>query len=310
MNAVAYNCYETDIDEREAICTEIKAIEPAIWGTVAIIGRTRALLLPMLECLRSASIKANLVQRRDSFASPQFMWLQACLDQALRPLNKRVFTNLVNAGNRFLDLDLEPELLVAEAEAAGQSYFEYWATAVQASSSSIANEIATIVIRLANTRGQWGRVVDDAIPVLLKTAPASEGAVTDVAEDKAIWAACTKEIRNELGREPELADFLQGIALRSKEPPRDPSIVTLLTVHGAKGLEFKTVYVIGLAEREMPSWQSCQKGDASLEMEEERRNCFVAITRTQERLSLSSAKSYRGWSRNESRFLKEMFPDQ
>lgn len=310
INAVSYTCYETDAEEREAICAEIKAVDPTAWGTIAIIGRTRALLQPMLECLRSASIKGNLVQRRDSFASPQFTWLQACLDQALRPLNKRVFASMVNAGNRFLDLEFEPELLIAEAEAASQSYSEYWASMLQASGSSAASGIAQIVLRLANSRSQWRRIVDDAIALLVTTTSENEGAVSDVAEDRAIWTACTREIRAELGQEPELPDFLQGIALRSKEPPRDPSTVTLLTVHGAKGLEFKTVYVLGLAEREMPSWQSCQKGDASPEMEEERRNCFVAITRTQERLNLSSAKAYRGWSRSESRFLREMFPEE
>jgi DNA helicase-2/ATP-dependent DNA helicase PcrA len=263
----------------------------------------------MLECLRNASIRANLVQRRDSFASPQFVWLQACLDQSLRPLNRRVFSNLVNTANRFLDLDLEPELLMAEAEAASQSYFEYWATVVQGLPSSAASDLGKIAVRLANARGQWKRTVDDAIAALVATAPEVEGVVSDVAEDHIVWQACAREIRSEFGREPELADFLQGIALRSKEPPRDPTTVTLLTVHGAKGLEFETVYVIGLAEREMPSWQSCQKGDASPEMEEERRNCFVAITRTQEKLKLSSAAAYRGWSRPRSRFLVEMFPE-
>lgn len=309
LNAVSYACYDADIQEREAICAEIQAMDPSKWGSVAVIGRTRALLQPMLECLRQASIKANLVQRRDSFASPHFTWLQACLDQALRPLNKRVFANLVNAANRFLDLDLEPDLLIAEAEAAGQSYFEYWATLVQGAQSPAADEIGKIAIRLANARGQWRQVVDDAITILLKTAPASESGVSDVIEDQMIWLACVREIRAELGGNPDLPDFLQGIALRSKEPPRDASTVTLLTVHGAKGLEFDTVYVMGLAEGEMPSWQSCQKGDVSPEMEEERRNCFVAITRTQERLKLSSAKVYRGWSRRGSRFLAEMFPE-
>ena len=66
------------------------------------------------------------------------------------------------------------------------------------------------------------------------------------------------------------------------------------------------VYVIGLAEDIMPSFQSKKKGDQSPEMEEERRNCFVAITRTRECLVLSRAESYRGWFKEPSRFLNEM----
>jgi DNA helicase-2/ATP-dependent DNA helicase PcrA len=308
LDAVTYTLYDTDAAERDAICAEIQQLEPAAWRKIAIIGRTRALLEPMLQGLRAASVRANLVQRRDTFASPQFVWLHAILDQSMRPLNKRVFTSLVNAANRFLDTDLEPALLVAEAEAAGQSFFEYWGSAIGAQESPIAKSLGNIASRLANTRGEWKKVVTDAIGVLMQTSPEREGAISDVAEDKAVWDASTREIRSEYGRDYTLSDFLQGIALRSKEPPRDPTTVTLLTVHAAKGLEFETVYVIGLAEREMPSWQSCNKGDASPEMEEERRNCFVAITRTQHRLALSSARIYRGYARTESRFLREMFP--
>jgi DNA helicase-2/ATP-dependent DNA helicase PcrA len=49
-----------------------------------------------------------------------------------------------------------------------------------------------------------------------------------------------------------------------------------------KGLEFDRVYVIGLAESILPTWQSRNAGDNSPEMEEERRNCFVAITPTKQ----------------------------
>jgi DNA helicase-2/ATP-dependent DNA helicase PcrA len=309
LNAVSYVAHESDVEEREAICAEIKELGSETWGRTAIIGRTRALLEPMLACLKKASVKANLVQRRDNFVSPQFVWLQACLDQALRPLNKRVFANLVNAANRFLAIELDPALLVAEAEAGGQTDCEHWSVVIEATESSIAKQLGRLVRRLANTRGEWRKIVDEAIAILRTTAVAGEGTVSDVDEDQAVWAACNREIRSEFGKDPDLSDFLQGIALRSKEPPIDPSAVTLLTVHGAKGLEFEFVYVIGLAEGEMPSWQSCKKGDASPEMEEERRNCFVAITRTQERLRLSSAKKYRGWNRSASRFLAEMLPE-
>ena len=79
-----------------------------------------------------------------------------------------------------------------------------------------------------------------------------------------------------------------------------------MTIHAAKGREFDFVYLIGLAEEIMPSYQSKKKGDQSLEMEEERRNCFVAITRTRECLVLSYAAKYRGWQKKPSRFLREM----
>jgi DNA helicase-2/ATP-dependent DNA helicase PcrA len=149
-------------------------------------------------------------------------------------------------------------------------------------------------------------MVRDAIPVLLKSAGSEDEIVTDAADDRAAWDACLKEIRAEKGGEPELAELVQGLALRSKEPPPDPNAVAVMTIHASKGLEFDTVYVIGLAESVMPSWQSVGKGEASPEMEEERRNCFVAITRAREHLVLSRAETYRNWRKEPSRFLKEM----
>jgi DNA helicase-2/ATP-dependent DNA helicase PcrA len=79
-----------------------------------------------------------------------------------------------------------------------------------------------------------------------------------------------------------------------------------MTIHAAKGTEANYVYLIGMAEDNIRSFQGIKKGDDSPEMEDERRNCFVAITRTKEELTLSTASSYRGWSKQPSRFLKEM----
>ena len=79
-----------------------------------------------------------------------------------------------------------------------------------------------------------------------------------------------------------------------------------MTIHSAKGMEFDHVYLVGLVEDQLPSFQSIKRGPDSREMQEERRNCFVAITRCQESLNLSYAREYFGWPKRPSRFLKEM----
>ena len=71
-------------------------------------------------------------------------------------------------------------------------------------------------------------------------------------------------------------------------------------------MEFCNVYLIGLVEDQLPSWAAVKKGDSSLEMQEERRNCFVAITRTQESLTLTYSDKVFGWPKQPSRFLTEM----
>ena len=66
------------------------------------------------------------------------------------------------------------------------------------------------------------------------------------------------------------------------------------------------MYLVGLVEDVLPSFQSIKKGDRSPEMEEERRNCFVAITRASKSLTMSYARTSGGWQKQPSRFLCEM----
>ena len=71
-------------------------------------------------------------------------------------------------------------------------------------------------------------------------------------------------------------------------------------------MEFGHVYLVGMVEDQLPSFQSTKKGNNSIEMQEERRNCFVALTRTQVSLTLTWADEYFGWSKRPSRFLGKM----
>src|SRR5690606_28337313 len=109
--------------------------------------------------------------------------------------------------------------------------------------------------------------------------PVDDDSTSDLAEDMAAWKDLSRSIAQSIGRDAPLEQFLQELALRSKEPPITSETVTLMTIHGAKGKEFDHVYVCGLAEGVLPSFQAVKEGEASAEMEEERRNCFVAITR-------------------------------
>ncbi|MBT9471118.1 MAG: ATP-dependent helicase [Pseudomonadota bacterium] len=304
--AMSVRVFETDALEVEGIAEEIAEQPASEWGNFAVLGRTRAMLVPIQQSLQAKGVKAVIAQRRDRFISPQFTWLQALLDQALRPTDARTFKVLVDAANRVTSNELDSAILTAEADAAGRAYFEHWARTTAEGDNPLAAELGTQALLLAKSRSGWRPIVRTLIPILLRSAQVAEGAISDADDDKAAWDACVKEIRSEKGSELDLDELIQGLALRSKEPPRDPDAVTLLTVHASKGLEFDTVYVVGMAEEVLPSWQSVKKGDTSAEMEEERRNCFVAITRTRQRVILSRAERYRNWAKAPSRFLTEM----
>lgn len=89
--------------------------------------------------------------------------------------------------------------------------------------------------------------------------------------------------------EPSLADFLQGIALLSDVDELDASSgrVTLMTVHSSKGLEFPVVFLCGLEEGTFPHSRSLAEDP---EVAEERRLCYVGMTRAREELHLSYAR--------------------
>ena len=67
-----------------------------------------------------------------------------------------------------------------------------------------------------------------------------------------------------------------------------------MTVHAAKGLEFEHVYLIGMAQEVFPFFRALKKGPTSQEMEEERRSCFVAITRARKTLTMTRSRVSEG----------------
>ena len=121
--------------------------------------------------------------------------------------------------------------------------------------------------------------------------------------------------RQEEGRMDEtfLSDFLQDVALLTdadSEGEKDEPRVSLMTVHAAKGLEFATVFVVGLEENIFPSPIAAT---TVRELEEERRLLYVAITRAEKHCILTNAQNRFRYGKmefdNPSRFLEEIDPE-
>lgn len=125
-----------------------------------------------------------------------------------------------------------------------------------------------------------------------------------------------REFTEELKKEEEsdealtLDRFLETVSLLTdadKDKPEDRDKVTIMTVHSAKGLEFKYVYLVGLEEELFPSRMSMS---TEQELEEERRLFYVAITRAERRATISYAMQRYRWGSpttcRPSRFLKEI----
>lgn len=112
-------------------------------------------------------------------------------------------------------------------------------------------------------------------------------------EEEAYRLENIKELRSVATEFPELNEFLDTVSLLEQEPIPDKlitgkrtNVVTLMTLHASKGLEFHTVFLIGMEEGLFPHSRSLMEKE---ELEEERRLCYVGITRAKEKLYLSYA---------------------
>jgi len=116
------------------------------------------------------------------------------------------------------------------------------------------------------------------------------------------------EFEREFGENLSLEEFLQQIALQSGEDREDQrDTVKLMTIHSSKGLEFPVVFILGFTEGVFPSAKTIGERK-NLGLEEERRLCYVAITRAEKYLFLmeSEGTSQNGMQKLVSRFIEEI----
>jgi DNA helicase-2/ATP-dependent DNA helicase PcrA len=141
----------------------------------------------------------------------------------------------------------------------------------------------------------------------------------DANEFQSRWDA-VQEVVNALGsyeaktKKPSLDGFLDELVLGDRDMDNDKekqlqrNAVALMTLHSAKGLEFPQVYMVGLEEGILPHHRSLDNDEAGVD--EERRLCYVGVTRARERLTLSLPLTRMKWGKPRdtipSRFLYEM----
>ena len=188
---------------------------------------------------------------------------------------------------------LEEEQFSARAEAALSGFRRLMEELIEAAQVSPLDELLRLIVE--RTGYQKMLEADDS--------PAAESRLENL--DELVNAGAEAVERGE-----DIVAFLDHAALVSEADSYDERAqVSLLTLHNAKGLEFPIVFIAGLEERLFPHARSLESGSA---MEEERRLCYVGMTRAQRRLILSWARARRKWgggtaeAREPSRFLREI----
>lgn len=186
-----------------------------------------------------------------------------------------------------------------------------------ADSDELPKRAANIIAGLMRQFMAWRELSERSSPAeLLRTVMDDNGYNTMLENERSAESAGRLENLSELARAMEeyetLGDFLEHVALvMDSDANRDEERLTIMTMHGAKGLEFNHVFLPGWEEGVFPSQRSLDEGGLA-SLEEERRLAYVAITRAKRRCTILHAANrriYGQWTSSiPSRFVEEL-PD-
>ncbi|HBL28242.1 MAG TPA: ATP-dependent helicase, partial [Acidobacteria bacterium] len=272
-------------------------------GSCAVLARTAKLLEGAASALQVAGLEAYVAQRKTEFSSPAVCVVFNALRLANARHDRDVLRRLCVAWHDLTGALLEVEDVAAAAGLVGGDFLRAWSDAAR--TGDVDSMAAALLARIRAALVDRLDFLDFVDGFLTKDWKA--WSQPEVDEEVNTWSGLHQDIvREHAPDDLTLNLYLQQMDLVSKAPSPPPGAIRCMTVHGAKGLEFQHVYLIGMAEEVFPSYQAVKKGPESREMEEERRNCFVAITRVQETLTLTRAREYNGWRKAPSRFLEDM----
>ena len=304
--------FNDSASEAATIAQDIKDQHGSHLSEVVVLARNRKLLDVIQQSLRALQINNSIHQRKSNFESVPLRLLISILSLADDRQDKKNLLILCSAYSDISNIKVDADLVETQANLLNRDLLQQWQKlAAQLSLVDWDKWFVDLVFKyliISLDYQQFATQFLKSIDTINseKSEEKEHEKFYKYSEEREIWKSLLKDIYNAIGSNSTLGAFLHELQMRPKEPIVPPNTVSLMTIHSSKGKEFRHVYLIAMVEDELPSYQSTKKGDDSIEIEEERRSCFVAITRSEESLTLSYSNSYRGWAKRPSRFLYEM----
>src|SRR5438128_2972919 len=310
---------EDEHDEAAWVVAEMGRLhreEHRRWGDLAVFYRANAQSRVLEEELALQSIPYKLVGGTRFYDRREVKDLLAYVRAAANPSDEVSLKRIVNVPKRGVG-DTSIGRLDAWAAAHGLAFAEALVQAEQAGVTGKAlGGISDLLALLGELRSNLahGDAQDRRGPAsLLEAVLERTGYTAELEAERTVEAAGRLENIAELvgmaHEYPDVDSFLEAVSLVSDadELEEDDSRVVLMTLHTAKGLEFPVVFVVGMEDGVFPHLRSLGEPD---ELEEERRLCYVGITRAQTRLYLTHAWCRTLWGATQynppSRFLREI----
>jgi len=328
-SAVHFTRYESDIDEGNFVAEKIEALieeRGCLFKDFAVLYRTNAQSLVFEKALRAKHIKAKTIGALSFFQRKEVKDIIAYLKTIDNAKDDIALTRIINVPKRGIGLTTIDRL---KDYAAAHEISLYAALERVESISSVDRARAKLQSFLALIESLRYEQNQNSIPLkqLIKKLLAETGYIDelrseepDTAEERIqnIDALISYAERYEQTEDmPSLTGFLEYCGLNSEEAASEEeseedadNYVSLMTLHNAKGLEFPYVFLCGMEEGLFPSFMSLNAENPEAEIEEERRLCYVGITRAMNELFLSAASRRMLRGENQfnavSRFIKEI----
>jgi len=319
---------QTTIDSEEGIVTASDILDTRMrerldWQDFAILYRTNAQSRIFEEMLRKRNIPYKIYGGQSFYERREIRDLLAYLRLVVNPDDEEALRRIINYPKRGIG-DTTVQKLMELARSIDTSIWsiitspqlsaQYLAPALRAK-VSLFTGLMMPVMAVAETATAYdvasGMVSASGIITELKQGQVPEE--IDRLENVQELLNGIKEFTEAAvtnGEPAGIGTWLQSVSLltdQDREKPEDRDKVTLMTIHSAKGLEFKYVYIVGLEENLFPSAMNLYN---PRELEEERRLFYVALTRACRRVTLSYALNRYKWgsleSSSPSRFIGEI----
>jgi DNA helicase-2/ATP-dependent DNA helicase PcrA len=319
-----------DTEEAKSVVSEIQrqlrqpGVEP---GDVAILFRTNEQPRAFEAELRRVKMPYVLIGGTSFFDRKEVRDILAYIRLLVAPRDETALLRVINTPPRGIG-PKTIETLIATAVGQGCSVWDVASGRALPAElpPSAAESVRRLVATLRQFRKRTSSRSHNVLPGLVRDLIDAIGyqaeidrAYDDPNERLSRWDA-VQEVVNALAaydakaRRPSLAEFLDETTLAGREFDDDKehqlrrSAVTLMTLHSAKGLEFPQVFMVGMEEGILPHHRSVELDGSAIE--EERRLCYVGITRAQELLTFSLALTRLKWGKPRetmaSRFLYEL----
>jgi len=286
----------------------------------AILYRTNSQSRAIEEALRRTNIKYKIVGGLSFYHRKEIKDLVAYLRFTLNHNDEESFKRIVNLPKRGVGPGTINKILVA-ADEHSTTIWEVLENTHHFIHGKVADTIVNFVTMIKRFLLEVER--KDAFEATTIIARES-GILKELYDDKTVEGLSRYENVQELlnavkefvvnpeNSDKDLSSFLQEVSLLTgvdTDKEDDNNVVTLMTIHMAKGLEFKNIYVVGLEEDLFPSQIMLS---SRAELEEERRLFYVAITRAKEKLTIAYALTRYRFGRlkncEPSRFIQEIDP--